>query len=106
LGLFSFLFIKNPQWLLLSMVGVGIAWASILSLPYAMLSSALPARKMGLYMGIFNFFIVIPQILAATVIGFLVKNLFGGAAIYALVLGALFFVLGGVATLFVKTVEE
>ena len=102
LGLASIMVIQNPTWLLLSMVGVGIAWASILSLPYAMLSSSLPAKKMGVYMGIFNFFIVIPQILAATVIGFLVKNLFAGEAIYALLLGGVFFVLGGIATMFVK----
>src|SRR3546814_4534187 len=60
-GLLSFLFIRDPDWLLLSMVGVGFAWASILSLPYALLSDSLPAEKMGVYMGIFNFFIVIPQ---------------------------------------------
>ncbi len=101
LGLFSFVFIKDPQWLLLSMVGVGIAWASIVSLPYAMLAHALPPQKMGVYMGIFNFFIVLPQILAATVIGFMVKFFFDGAAIYALALGGLFFFLGGLASLFV-----
>lgn len=102
-GLLSFILIKDPRWLMLSMVGVGIAWASIVSLPYAMLSNALPANKMGTYMGIFNMFIVIPQILAATIIGFLVKYLFGGQAIYALVLGAVFFVLGGLSALRVKT---
>ncbi len=97
----SFLFISDPKWLLLSMVGVGIAWASILSLPYAMLSGALPARKMGIYMGIFNFFIVIPQLLAATVIGSILAGIFDGEAIYALVIGGAFFFIGGVATLFV-----
>src|SRR3546814_2245448 len=60
----SFVVIRDPQWLLLSMVGVGFAWASILSLPYAMLSDTVPAAKMGVYMGIFNFFIVIPQLVA------------------------------------------
>ena len=64
----------------LSMIGVGIAWASILSLPYAMLSQAVPPQKMGIYMGIFNFFIVIPQILAASVLGILVRVLFDGEA--------------------------
>ena len=63
----SFLVIRDPQWLLLAMIGVGFAWASILSLPYALLSDYLPAEKMGVYMGIFNFFIVIPQLLAASV---------------------------------------
>lgn len=104
-ALISFLFVTDPRWLLLSMVGVGIAWASILSLPYAMLSGALPARKMGVYMGIFNFFIVIPQILAATVIGAMVQGLFGGEAIYALVLGGSFFLAGGVASLFVADLD-
>ncbi len=99
LGLISFAFIDDPQWLLLSMVGVGVAWASILSLPYAMLSSALPAQKMGVYMGIFNFFIVIPQILAASVLGFMVRAWFGGNALYALVAGGVLMVLAGLAAL-------
>lgn len=65
IGLISFYFITNPNLLLFSMVAIGIAWASILSMPYAILTGSLPASKMGVYMGIFNFFIVIPQILAA-----------------------------------------
>jgi MFS family permease len=69
LGLLSFFFIRDPAWLLLPMIGVGIAWASILSLPYALLSDVLPTAKMGVYMGIFNFFIVIPQLIAASVLG-------------------------------------
>jgi maltose/moltooligosaccharide transporter len=105
-GLVSILLIDNPRLLLLSMVGVGIAWASILSLPYAMLSQAVPARKMGVYMGIFNFFIVIPQILAASVLGILVRVLFAGASINALVLGGLFLFLAGLATLRVDDHEE
>ena len=64
----------DPTWLLLAMVGVGFAWASILSVPYALLSNGVPAQKMGLYMGIFNFFIVIPQLVAASVLGFLLKQ--------------------------------
>ncbi len=100
-GLISFVFIRDPAWLVLSMVGVGIAWASILSVPYAILSGSLPADKMGVYMGIFNFFIVIPQIMAASVIGILVRVLFDDKAIYALVLGGVFLVIAGVATLFV-----
>ena len=86
-GLLSFLLIRDPQWLLVSMIGVGFAWASILSVPYSILSGALPARKMGVYMGIFNFFIVIPQLLAASILGVFVKYVFGGEAIYALALG-------------------
>ena len=99
LGLASIRFIDDPQLLLVSMIGVGFAWASILSLPYAMLSNAVPARKMGVYMGIFNFFIVIPQILAASVLGIFVRVLFGGHAINALVLGGILLVLAGLATL-------
>ncbi|MFT4924641.1 MAG: maltose/moltooligosaccharide transporter [Phenylobacterium sp.] len=102
LGLVSFLVIKDPDWLLLSMVGVGFAWASILSLPYAMLSNSLPAHKMGVFMGIFNFFIVIPQILAASILGFLVKTLFSGEPIYALVIGGVSLVIAGVMVLRVE----
>ncbi len=105
-GLISFIFISDPRWLLASMIGVGIAWASILSMPYAMLAGSLPAKKMGTYMGIFNFFIVIPQILSATVIGTLVRTLFDGEPIKALVLGGVFFILGGIATLFVNPARD
>jgi maltose/moltooligosaccharide transporter len=86
-GLLSFLLLRDPQWLLLSMLGVGFAWASILSLPYAMLSDSLPAAKMGVYMGIFNFFIVIPQLVAASLLGFLLKQFFSGQPLWALALG-------------------
>ncbi len=102
LGLISFLVIRDPDWLLLSMVGVGFAWASILSLPYALLSNSLPADKMGIYMGIFNFFIVIPQLLAASVLGFLLKLLFANQPIYALVIGGASLLLAGVCVLRVK----
>jgi maltose/moltooligosaccharide transporter len=101
-GLASVYFIQNPNWLLLPMVGVGIAWASILSMPYAILTGSLPARKMGIYMGIFNFFIVIPQILAATILGFLVQDFFGGRAILALVFGGASFLIAAIMVLFVK----
>ena len=101
-GLISMFFITDPDWLLLSMVGVGIAWASILSMPYAILSGALPANKMGIYMGIFNFFIVIPQILAATLLGFFTKSLFDGQAIYTIMLGGGAMVLSAVLVVFVK----
>ncbi|NJD32284.1 MAG: SLC45 family MFS transporter [Gammaproteobacteria bacterium] len=106
LGLVSIRFIDDPKLLLLSMVGIGVAWASILSLPYAMLSQAVPPRKMGIYMGIFNFFIVIPQILAATVLGMCVRGLFGGQSLGALALGGALMFLAGLATLRVEDHEE
>src|SRR6185437_7569355 len=101
-GLLSFLFIRDPDWLLLSMVGVGVAWASILSLPYAMLSDNLPAQKMGVYMGIFNFFIVIPQLMAASVLGLLLRLCFHDQPIYALGLGGASLLLAGLFTLRVR----
>ena len=101
-GFLSFLIIRDPQWLLLSMVGVGFAWASILSLPYALLSDSVPAAKMGVYMGLFNFFIVIPQLVAATVLGTVLKVAFGGQPIYALVIGGACFFIAGLLALRVK----
>ena len=87
LGLISIYFITSPRYLLGSMVGVGIAWASILSMPYAILTGSLPPSKLGYYMGVFNFFIVIPQIVAAAVLGFIVGHFFHGEAIFALLIG-------------------
>jgi maltose/moltooligosaccharide transporter len=101
-GLISFYFISDASWLYLSMVGVGVAWASILSIPYAMLSGALPPEKMGYYMGIFNFFIVIPQILAATVLGLMLKHMFGGESIFILVTGGVSMIVAGFCSLLVK----
>jgi maltose/moltooligosaccharide transporter len=106
LGLLSFPFIKDPTLLWISMVGVGFAWSSILSVPYSILSGALPARKMGVYMGIFNFFIVIPQLLAATVLGLLLKTFFGGQAIFALVLGAGAFFIAAISVFAVSDPED
>ena len=105
LGLMSIYFITNPttftiEWL--PMIGVGIAWASILSIPYAMLSGSLPANKMGYFMGIFNFFIVIPQLVAASILGFLVSRFFDNQPIYALFIGGVSMILAGVLALFVN----
>jgi maltose/moltooligosaccharide transporter len=101
-GLASFLVIRDPSWLLVSMVGVGVAWASILSAPYSILSGALPAGKMGVYMGIFNIFIVVPQILAATLLALLLKTFFASQPIWALLIGGLSLALSAVAVLFVS----
>ena len=103
LGLISIYFLSDKIGLLLAMIGVGIAWASILSIPYAMLSGSLPSNKMGYYMGVFNFFIVIPQIVAATILGFLVKEFFGNEPIYALLIGGFSMILAGILTLRVQT---
>lgn len=103
IGLISIYFLGDKVGLLLAMIGVGVAWASILSIPYAMLSGALPSAKMGYYMGVFNFFIVIPQIVAATILGFLVKELFNGEPIYALMVGGFSMILAGLLTLRVQT---
>ena len=108
LGLMSLYFITNPttfnmEWL--PMIGVGIAWASILSVPYAMLSGSLPASKMGYYMGVFNFFIVIPQLVAASILGFLVSKFFNNEPIYALLIGGCSMILAGILSLFVNDQE-
>jgi maltose/moltooligosaccharide transporter len=102
LGLISLYFIKEPttfniEWL--PMIGIGIAWASILSIPYAMLSGVLPSGKMGYYMGVFNFFIVIPQLVAASILGFLVSKYFNSEPIYALLIGGCSMILAGVIAL-------
>jgi maltose/moltooligosaccharide transporter len=91
----SFYIIKDPELLLVSELGIGLAWASILAMPYAILTGSLPAEKMGVYMGIFNFFIVIPQITAAAILGFFVKDIFEGEAIYALLLGGASMIIAG-----------
>ncbi len=101
-GFAGIFLIRDPQLLWLPMIGVGIAWASILSMPYAILSGALPARKMGVYMGVFNIFIVLPQLVAATLLGLVLKYLFDGQAIYALLIGAIAFVLAALAALRVR----
>ena len=106
LGLISIILFRTPGLLIISMLGVGLAWASILAMPYAILTGSLPANKMGTYMGIFNFFIVIPQIMAASILGFLVKDLFGGESIYALVTGGISMFMAAVLILFVSDVDE
>jgi len=100
-GLISIILFKKPELLIISMLGVGLAWASILAMPYAILTGSLPPEKMGTYMGIFNFFIVIPQIMAASILGFLVKHLFGGESIFAIVTGGVSMFLAAAFVLFV-----
>lgn len=101
-GLISLFFIHDKQLLLLPMFGVGLAWASTLTMPYSILAAALPANKMGFYMGVFNFFIVIPQIFAAALLGFFVKTLFGNQSIFALVVGGTAMIVGALCCLWIK----
>jgi len=87
LGLAAVGLVRTPELLLLCMAGVGVGWATILSMPYALLANAIPGDRMGFYMGVFNFFLVLPQILAATLLGPAVKHLLGGHAMSAVVIG-------------------
>lgn len=109
LGMISIIFITSPEmkWLLhLSMIGVGIAWASILAMPYAILAGSLPAHKMGVYMGIFNFFITFPQIMNGVFGGPIVKYFYNGNAIYALVAAGVMLLLGAISVVFVKDTDD
>ncbi len=102
LGLISIYFISSPSSFLIEwvpMIGVGIAWASILSMPYSMLAGVLPSSKMGYFMGVFNFFIVIPQLVAASILGFLVSSYFNNEPIYALIVGGCSMILAGLMSL-------
>ena len=106
IGLISMFFIKDIEMLWISMVGLGFAWASILAMPYAMLIDAIPQRKMGVYMGIFNFFIVMPQIVNGVFGGPIVKNLFGNMAIDYVVVGGVCMLVASVITLFLIKNQE
>ncbi len=107
LGLISMYFIKDTSLLWISMIGLGFAWASILAMPYAMLIDAIPQRKMGVYMGIFNFFIVIPQIINGIFGGPIVSNIFGKMAIDYVVVGGVCMLIGALVTMvFIKTEDE
>lgn len=109
LGLISIVLVHSPEmrWLLnISMVGVGIAWASILAMPYAILAGSIPARKMGVYMGIFNFFITFPQIVNGIFGGPIVKYLYDGKAVYAIVTAGIFMIAGAISVIFVKDKDD
>jgi maltose/moltooligosaccharide transporter len=106
IGLISIYFIHDPNLLLLSMIGVGMAWASILAMPYAMLAGAIPPQKMGIYMGVFNFFITLPQIINGIVGGPIVKYLYGSQAIYALVMAGVFLLIAAFCVRFVDDKDD
>lgn len=101
IGMLSMFVIKDPQLLIYSMIGIGMAWASILAMPYAILAGSIPDGKMGVYMGIFNFFITIPQIVSAIVLGPIVAGLFDNHAIFALVMGGIMLLIAAVSVRFV-----
>lgn len=105
LSFISLVIIQDPFFLLVIMVGVGMAWASILSPPLALLSKVIPYQKMGLFMGIFNFFIVLAQILAASIVGIMVGQLFGGEPIYAFFVGRGSMLIAGLLTMRVEQPE-
>jgi maltose/moltooligosaccharide transporter len=102
IGLLSIYFITNPTTLIYSMIGVGMAWGSILSMPYAILAPALPVRKMGIYMGIFNIFITVPQIINGIFGGMIVKRFFESRAIYAIIMSGCFLLMAAVSVLWVE----
>lgn len=105
-GYASFLFIRDPNILLISEIGVGIAWASILAMPYAILASSLPQKKLGIYMGLFNVFIVVPQLLVATVMGSILKKFFPTEPIWTMAFAAVVMVLAALAMLRVKEAAD
>ena len=106
LGLLSIYIMPNEDWVVISMIGVGIAWASILSMPYAILAGSIAPRKMGVYMGIFNFFIVIPQIINALIGSPIVKYVYGGNAIYAIMMSGASFLIAALLVIRVKDVDD
>jgi len=110
LGLLSVYFIHGKWVLFATMIGVGIAWASILSMPYAILSGALPAARMGVYMGIFNFFIVIPEIIASLFFGRIIRAIFGEnstiAPLYMVMAGGVFMLIAAALVTLVRDVSD
>ncbi|WP_296380572.1 MFS transporter [Winogradskyella sp.] len=106
IGLLSIYIMPDKNWLIVSMIGVGIAWASILAMPYAILAGSISPKKMGVYMGIFNFFIVIPQIINALIGGPLVKYAYGNQAIFALMMSGISFIIAATLVSKVKDVDD
>lgn len=106
LSLASIVLITDRDMLMLPMIGVGLAWASILTMPYAILAGALPAKRMGYFMGLFNFFVVIPQICSGLLLGGVTQHFFGGQTVLTLALGGACMLLAAVLTLFVTDRAE
>ncbi len=106
ISLMAIYIVPDQYWAIVPMIGVGIAWASILSMPYAILAGSIPSRKMGVYMGIFNFFIVIPQIVNALIGGPIVKYIYNGDAIYAIMISGVSFIIAALLVGKVKDVDD
>jgi maltose/moltooligosaccharide transporter len=106
LSLVSVFFIHDKHLLMIPMLGVGLAWASILTMPYAILAAALPPNRMGYYMGLFNFFVVIPQVVSGLVLGYATKHFFGNHAVFTLVLGGVSMLIAAVLAVFVTDRSE
>lgn len=106
LGLISIYFIHDPKLLIISMIGVGMAWASILAMPYAILAGAIPPKKMGIYMGVFNFFITLPQIVNGIIGGPIVKTFYNSQAIYAIVMAGVFLIIAAFCVRFVNDKDD
>lgn len=106
ISLMSIYLIEDPNMLLIPMVGIGIAWGSILAMPYAILAGSLPAKKMGIYMGIFNFFITVPQILNGIVGGPIVKRFYDSQAIYAIVFAGICLLIAAASVVFVDDKDD
>jgi maltose/moltooligosaccharide transporter len=101
-SLFSFLIFSDPVYLIIPMIGIGIAWGSILAMPYAMLASSIPPKKMGVYMGLFNMSITIPQIVSGVFSGLILKYFFDGNPILCIVMAGISMFLGAVSALFIR----
>lgn len=106
ISLISIFFIQNPTMLILPMIGIGMAWGSILAMPYAILAGSIPPKKMGIYMGIFNFFITIPQIFNGIVGGPIVKRFYDSQAIYAIVIAGICLIIAAISVVFVDDKDD
>lgn len=106
LSFISLFFFTNQYHILISMVGIGMAWAAILSMPYAMLSDVLPPKRIGIYMGLFNLTVVVPQILSGLIGGPILRSIFQNQGIYILVLAGVIMILGALSVMFIKQSNE
>ncbi len=106
IGLISIYFVSDPFYLIFPMIGIGMAWASILAMPYAILAGSIPPLKMGIYMGLFNFFITLPQIVSGVVGGPIVKYLYNSQAIYSIVMAGIFLFIAAFCVRFVEDKDD